>query len=224
MPINGHVCKTKHKEFEMASGDMTEEEFVEFSEKFMQNLISFSRNGSLHYIFIDWRGIKTFLNVGTKSYSALKNICVWNKLVGGVGSMYRSQHEFICVFKNGTKAHQNNIELGKNGRYRTNVWNHKGVSATNPKSLGLLKMHPTVKPVGLLQEILLDTSSIGDIILDPFGSSGSTLIACERAKRKARLIEISPHYCDLIIHRFEENFKQKAEFVRNILGKDNENG
>ncbi len=225
VPIKGHVCKTKHKEFEMASGEMTESEFTEFSEKFMQNLVNFSKNGSLHYIFIDWRGIKVFLNTGEKTYNELKNICVWNKLVGGMGSFYRSQHELICIFKNGTDTHQNNIELGKNGRYRTNIWNHKGISATNPKSLHLLKMHPTVKPVGLIHEILLDATSVGDIILDAFGGSGTTLIACQRAKRKARLIEISPKYCDLIIHRFEENFNQKAEFVRNILDKkENKNG
>ena len=216
VPISGHVCKTKHEEFQMASGEMSEAEFEKFTTNFMQNLLNFSKDGSLHYVFIDWRGLKTFLNVGDKIYSCLKNICVWNKLIGGMGSMYRSQHEFICVFKNGTAAHINNVELGKNGRYRTNVWNHKGISATNPKSLELLKIHPTVKPVGLLHEILLDSSKNGDIILDPFGGSGSTLIACQRAKRKARLIEISPHYCDLIIHRFEELFSQKAEFVRNI--------
>lgn len=217
VPILGHVCKTKHEEFKMASGEMSEAEFEEFTIKFMQNLQNFSKDGSLHYIFIDWRGLKTFLNAGSKIYSSLKNVCVWNKLVGGMGSMYRSQHEFVCIFKNGTEAHINNIELGKNGRYRTNVWNHKGVSATNPKSLELLKMHPTVKPVGLLHEILLDSTKGGDIVLDPFGGSGSTLLACQRAKRRARLIEISPHYCDLIIHRFEELFKKQPKLIKNIF-------
>ncbi len=216
VPISGHVCKTKHDEFEMASGEMTKAEFEDFSKNFMQHLVSFSKNGSLHYIFIDWRGINTFLNAGATVYSELKNICVWNKLNGGMGSMYRSQHEFICVFKNGDMPHVNNIELGKNGRYRTNIWEHAGISATNPKSLNLLKMHPTVKPVGLLHEIILDASKATDIVLDPFGGSGSTLLACQRAKRKARIIEISPHYCDLIIHRFEELTGIKAEFVINI--------
>lgn len=217
VPINGHVCKTKHEEFKMASGEMTSEEFAEFSEKFMTNLVNFSKEGSLHYIFIDWRGLSIFLNSGNKKYTDLKNICVWNKLVGGMGSLYRSQHEFVCIFKKGTKPHTNNIELGKNGRYRTNVWDCKGISATNPKSLHLLKMHPTVKPVGLLHEIILDVSCSGDIILDPFGGSGSTLIACELSKRKARLIEISPHYCDLIIQRYKELFNKEASFIKNIL-------
>ena len=217
VPIVGHVCKTKHEEFQMASGEMSPEEFANFSEKFMTNLVNFSKDGSLHYIFIDWRSINIFLNTGSKIYTDLKNICVWNKLVGGMGSFYRSQHEFVCIFKNGTNHHTNNVELGKNGRYRTNVWDCKGISATNPKSLHLLKMHPTVKPVGLLHEIILDASCSGEIVLDPFGGSGSTLIACELAKRKARIIELSPHYCDLIIHRYKEQFKKEAKFIRNIL-------
>ena len=223
VPIAGHVCRTKHEEFQMASGEMSSEEFADFSEKFMNNLANFSKDGSLHYVFIDWRSINIFLNTGSKIYTDLKNICVWNKLIGRMGSFYRSQHEFVCVFKNGTKHHTNNIELGKNGRYRTNVWNCKGISATNPKSLHLLKMHPTVKPVGLLHEIILDASCSGEIVLDPFGGSGSTLIACELAKRKARIIELSPNYCDLIIHRYKEQFKKEAKFIRNILEEKEEN-
>jgi DNA modification methylase len=216
VPIKGHVCNTKHEEFAMASGEMTDEEFGAFADKFMGNLVKFSNDGSLNFIFIDWRSVKTFLISGEKHYSALKNICVWNKTIGGMGNMYRSQHEFVCVFKNGNAPYINNIELGKNHRYRTNVWNHKGINATNPKSLELLKLHPTVKPIGLLHEILLDASGVGDIVLDPFGGSGSTLLACQRAKRKCRMIEISPSYCSLIIHRFKETFNKNAEFVRNI--------
>lgn len=217
VPIANHVCKTKHKEFEMASGEMSAEEFADFTNSFMCNLVKFSKNGSLHYIFIDWRGVNTFLNVGNSLYKKLQNICVWNKLIGGMGSLYRSQHEFVCVFKNGTEPHTNNVELGKNGRYRTNVWDCRGVNATNPKSLQLLNMHPTVKPVGLLHEILLDASKPNDIVLDCFGGSGSTLLACELAKRRARLIEVSSEYCDLIIHRYQEQFKKNVKFVRNIL-------
>ena len=133
-----------------------------------------------------------------------------------MGSFYRSQYEAVCVFKKGTSSHINNVELGKNGRYRTNIWNHRGVSATNPKSLELLKFHPTVKPIGLLHEILLDASAPQNIVLDCFGGSGSTLLACEQAKRKARLIEIDPHYCNIILHRWENITGKKAEYVRNI--------
>ena len=217
--IQGHVCgkgKTKHKEFAMASGEMSDAQFENFVCDFMTNLIQFSKNGSLHYLFIDWRGLKIFLNSGAKFYADLKNICIWNKMNGGMGSLYRSQYEAICVFKNGTAPHINNVELGKNGRYRTNVWNHKGVSATNPKSLELLKLHPTVKPVGLLHEVLLDASAPNDIVLDCFGGSGSTLLACEQAKRNARLIEIDSQYCNVAIYRWEKLTGNKAEFIRNM--------
>lgn len=227
--IQGHVCgkgKTKHREFAMASGEMSDDEFENFVCNFMTNLIQFSKNGSLHYLFIDWRGLRIFLNSGAKFYSDLKNICIWNKILGRMGNLYRSQYEAICVFKNGTSPHINNVELGKNGRYRTNVWNHKGVGVTNPKSLELLKLHPTVKPVGLLHEILLDASAPNDIVLDCFGGSGSTLIACEQAKRNARLIEIDPQYCDVAIYRWEKLTGNKAEFIKNIQqtkkGEENE--
>lgn len=219
--INGHVGgkgKTKHNEFAMASGEMSDSEFEKFVKGFMNNLKGFSTDGSLHYLFIDWRGLKIFLNAGAEYYSSLKNICIWNKLHGGMGSFYRSQYEAVCIFKNGMASHINNVELGKNGRNRTNIWNHKGVSITNPKSLELLKLHPTVKPIGLLHEILLDASCVRDIVLDCFGGSGSTLLACERAKRKARVIEIEPHYCDITIARWENLTGKKAKFVKNMKG------
>lgn len=219
VPINGHVCgkgRVKHREFAMASGEMSTEEFEKFVNTFMANLVEFSIDGSMHYLFIDWRGLQIFLNAGEKNYSLLKNICIWNKMHGGMGSLYRSQYEAVCVFKNGTEPHINNVELGRHQRYRTNIWDHRGVSATNPKSLELLKFHPTVKPIGLLHEILLDVSCVGNIVLDCFGGSGSTLLACERAKRKARLIEISPHYCDVILYRWEKLSGKKAKYLKNM--------
>jgi DNA modification methylase len=223
--INGHVGgkgQIKHQEFVMASGEMSDNEFENFVGTFMEHLTEFSTNGSLHYLFIDWRGLQIFLNSGSKHYSSLKNICVWNKLAGGMGSLYRSQWEAVCVFKNGTKPHINNVELGKNGRYRTNVWDHRGVSVTNPKSMELLKLHPTCKSIGLLHEILLDASAPRDIVLDVFGGSGSTLLACERANRRARLIEIDPHYCDVTLFRWESMTGQKAEFAGNIGDNNND--
>ncbi len=225
VPVDGHICgkgKTKHEEFAMASGEMSDEEFEHFVNTFMTNLVKFSIDGSLHYLFIDWRGLRIFLNSGHKNYSELKNIGIWNKLHGGMGSFYRSQFEACCVFKNGTAPHINNVELGKNGRYRTNVWNHHGVSATNPKSLELLRLHPTCKPVGLLHEVLLDASAPGDIVLDCFGGSGSTLLACERAKRKARLIEISPKYCDVTLYRWGKLTGETAELIKNIKEDQND--
>lgn len=217
--INSHVCglgKTQHEEFAMASGEMTDAEFAEFISKFMQNLIKFSIDGSLHYLFMDWAGLNTLLTQGKKHYTELKNIAVWNKLSGGMGLLYRSQNEMIPIFKNGKAKHQNHIQLGKNGRYRTNVWDYPGVRATNPASLELLKLHPTVKSVPMLHDILLDASSKNDIVLDCFGGSGSTLLAAERCKRRARLIEISPRYVDVTIYRWEKETGKTAKLIKNF--------
>ena len=217
--INGHVCglgKTKHDEFAMASGEMTETEFAEFISKFMQHLIKFSIDGSLHYLFMDWAGLNTLLTQGKRHYTELKNIAVWNKLIGGMGALYRSQHEMIPIFKNGKAKHQNHIKLGKNGRYRTNIWDYPGIRATNPSSLELLKLHPAVKAVPMLHDILLDSSSKNDIVLDCFGGSGSTLLAAERCKRRARLIEISPRYVDVTIYRWEKETGKTAKLIKNF--------
>ena len=217
--INGHVCglgKTQHEEFAMASGEMTVLEFAEFISNFMQNLIKFSVDGSLHYLFMDWAGLNTLLTQGKKHYTELKNIAVWNKGVGGMGAMYRSQHEMVPIFKNGKAKHQNHIQLGKYGRYRTNVWDYPGVRATNPASLELLKLHPTSKSVPMLHNILLDASSKNDVVLDCFGGSGSTLLAAERCKRRARLIEINPRYVDVTIYRWEKETGKTAKLINNF--------
>lgn len=218
--INGHVCglgKTQHEEFAMASGEMTDLEFAEFISKFMQNLVKFSIDGSLHYLFMDYAGLNTLLTQGKKYYTELKNIAVWNKGVGGMGAMYRSQHEMVPIFKNGKAKHQNHIQLGKYGRYRTNVWDYPGIRATNPASLELLKLHPTVKGVPMLHDIMLDASSKNDIVLDCFGGSGSTLLAAERCKRRARLIEISPRYVDVSIYRWEKETGKTAKLIKNFV-------
>ena len=219
--INGFVCNTRHKEFAMASGEMSNEQFAGFLNTILKNLHNFSSDGSLHYIFIDWRGINTLLTEGLKTYSELLNILVWNKGVGGQGALYRSQHELIPVFKKKGK-HQNNIKLGKYGRYRTNILDYPGVRAINPASLELLKLHPTVKSVPLIHDLILDTSSQNDTVLDCFGGSGSTLIAAERCKRRARLIEIDPHYCDVIIYRWQKETGKTAKFVKNFKAKNGE--
>lgn len=155
------------------------------------------------------------LNQGKKYYTELKDIAIWNKLSAGMGSLYRSQHEMIPIFKNGKAKHQNHIQLGKYGRYRSNVWDYPGVRAINPESLELLKFHPTPKNVGMLHSILLDASSKNDIVLDCFGGSGSTLLAAERCKRRARLIEIDPRYVDVCIYRWEKETGKTAKLVKN---------
>ncbi len=205
VPIDGHVCglgKIKHKEFAMASGEMKPEQFQAFLLGACENMMTFSRNGSLHYICMDWRGIHDLLSVGKSIYDDLKNICVWNKDNGGMGSLYRSKHEFVAIFKHGTKAHINNIELGKHGRYRTNVWDYAGVNSFG-KNRSDLKLHPTVKPVAMVADAIKDCTKRGNIVLDPFAGSGTTLIAAEKTGRIARCIEYDPHYCDVIIRRWQ---------------------
>jgi len=203
VPIDGHVCgngQTKHAEFAMASGEMTTEEFQGFLKTAFLNFSQFSHDGSLHYICMDWRHMGELMDAWKTAYTELKNMCVWNKNNGGMGSLYRSKHELVFVYKSGTGEHINNVELGKNGRYRTNVWDYAGVNG-KPE---LLAMHPTVKPTDMIADALLDCTHHGDIVLDGFGGSGSTLMAAERVHRKARLIELSPHYVDVTIRRWQE--------------------
>lgn len=203
--ISGHVRSgEKYREFAMASGEMSQSEFSQFLRSIFCLLAEHSRAGSLHYAFMDGRHIGEILAAGMSVYTTLKNVCVWNKLSGGMGSLYRSQHELVFVFKNGDAPHTNNIELGVHGRYRTNVWDYPGIFIKNKVNKANINLHPTVKPVGLLADILLDASPRKGIVLDPFGGSGSTLLAAERTGRQARIIEIDPHYCDVILYRYEQ--------------------
>ena len=149
-------------------------------------------------------------------FEELKNVCIWDKVSAGLRSLYRSKHEMIFVYKNGTAPHVNNIQLGTYGRYRTNIWNYKGMHVSNPQAAELLKLHPTVKSTALIMDALLDCSKPNDIVLDNFAGSGSTLIAADKVQRSARLLEIHPHYCDVIIPRFYTLTGQKAELIGNI--------
>lgn len=209
--ISGHVRSgDNYREFAMASGEMSQNEFSQFLRGVFRLLAEYSQQGSLHYAFMDWRHIGEILAAGTSVYTDLKNVCIWNKLSGGMGSLYRSQHELVFVFKNGDAPHTNNIELGVHGRYRTNVWDYPGIFIKNKVNKANIHLHPTVKPVGLLADILLDASPRKGLVLDPFGGSGSTLLAAERTGRRARIIEIDPHYCDVIIYRWEQQTGKEA--------------
>lgn len=211
------ITKQKHhKDFVQAAGEMNRTEFVDFLLKAMTLQARYSVEGSIHFQCMDWRHMSEILEAGYQVYSELKNLCVWDKGTGGMGSFYRSQHELIFVFKNGNAKHINNIELGVHGRYRTNVWKYKGMHACNPQTKTLGKLHMTVKPTSMIMDALLDCSEAGGIVLDSFGGSGSTLIAAERTKRKARLIEIESKYCDVIIYRYEKLTGKKAEYIGNI--------
>lgn len=204
--ISGHVCgngKVKHKEFAMASGEMSQSEFINFLTSVFQNLKTFSSNGSLHCICMDWRHIKELLDSGLSIYDELRNLCVWNNDNGGMGSLYRSKHELVFIFKNGTASHLNNVELGKNGRYRTKVWDYAGVNSFGENQEDL-KLHHTVKPVVMIVDAILDVTKKSDIVLDDFLGSGSTLIAAEKTGRVCYGIELDPIYIDTIIKRWQK--------------------
>ncbi len=207
VPIHGHVCglgRIQHRDFAMASGEMTEGQFTEFLRQTLSNLAAHSADGSIHLICIDWRHLYELLTAGRAVYSELKNLCIWNKSNAGMGSFYRSKHELVAVFKNGNGPHINNVELGRHGRHRTNVWDYAGVNTLKSDRLAELAMHPTVKPVALVADAMLDCSKRGGIVLDAFAGSGTTLIAAERTGRRAYALEIDPVYVETAIRRWED--------------------
>jgi DNA modification methylase len=202
--------KTSHREFIKASGELSELEYTEFLAGFIRNVISFSRDGAIHYLFIDWRHLPELLSAALPQYGEWKNLLVWNKTNAGQGSFYRSKHELITVFKSGTASHINNFGLGGQGRYRTNVIDCPSVNSLHPARRGDLQLHPTVKPVALIADLIRDCSRRNGIILDPFCGSGTTMIAAERTGRRARLIELDPLYVDVAIRRWEHLTNVKA--------------
>jgi DNA modification methylase len=207
--IAGHVSglgAVQHKEFAMASGEMSRPEFIAFLSRVFENLVSVATDGSLHYIFIDWRHLTEMIAAGDGAYSELLNVCIWAKDTGGMGSFYRSRHEMVFVWKAGKAPHRNNIELGRHGRNRTNVWECAGANSFAGRSSedgNVLALHPTVKPVPLIADAILDCTARGDIVLDPFLGSGTTLLAAERVGRTCYAIEIDPAYVDVAIRRWQ---------------------
>jgi DNA modification methylase len=205
--IDGHVCglgSVKHREFAMASGEMSEKEFTAFLKSVAENLVRFSHDGSIHYLSMDWRHLLELLSACREVYAEYKNLCVWTKDNGGMGSLYRSKHELVAVFKNGRGPHINNVQLGRMGRYRTNVWCYAGVNSFRANRMKDLEAHPTVKPVAMVADAIFDCSEINGLILDPFGGSGTTILACERTQRRAAVMEIDPVYVDVAMRRFEK--------------------
>lgn len=213
VPIDGHVGnsgKIQHREFEMASGEMSSEEFTEFLETAFRNMADHSMDGSIHYFCMDWRHMHEMLTAGHAVYDELKNLIVWAKDNGGMGTFYRSRHELIFVFKKGSAPHVNTFELGQHGRYRTNVWEYRGVNTLRAGRLDELELHPTVKPVQMIADAIRDVSGRGEIVLDLFGGSGSTLIAAEKTGRRAYLCELDPIYCNRTLARWEAYAKDEA--------------
>jgi DNA modification methylase len=213
VPIDGHVCglgQVKHRSFAMAAGEMSRQDFTDFLTRAMTLMAWFSLDGSIHYVFMDWRHLVEVQLAGEKTYSELKNVCVWNKTNGGMGTMYRSKHELAFVFKMGTAPHINNFGLGQHGRYRTNVWDYAGVNTFKAGRMDELTAHPTVKPLPLVMDAIKDCSKRKGIILDPFSGSGTTILAAEKTGRVARALELDPHYVDVAIGRWQTLTGQAA--------------
>lgn len=204
--IGGNVCglgTVRHREFAFASGEMSQMQFTRFLEDSLGPMASVMRDGAIAFVCMDWRHMEELLTAGKSVFTELKNLVVWNKTNGGMGAFYRSKHELIFVFKQGTAPHTNSFGLGETGRYRTNVWDYAGISSISASRSEELAMHPTVKPVALIADAIRDCSKRGEIILDGFGGSGSTLIAAEKTGRSARVIEYDPIYCDTIVRRWQ---------------------
>lgn len=204
--IDGNVCglgSVRHREFAFASGEMSEDQFTCFLATTLGNASATMRDGAIAFVCMDWRHMGELLIAGRHAFTELKNLVVWNKTNGGMGAFYRSKHELVFVFKQGTAEHTNSFGLGETGRYRTNVWDYAGISSIGTSRSEELAMHPTVKPVALIADAIRDCSRRGEVVLDCFGGSGSTLIAAEKTGRKARLIEYDPLYCDTIVRRWQ---------------------
>ena len=204
--IDGNVCglgSVRHREFAFASGEMSKTQFTGFLTDTLGNIGAVMRDGAIAFVCMDWRHMSELLAAGETAFTELKNLVVWNKTNGGMGAFYRSKHELIFVFKQGKAEHTNSFGLGDTGRYRTNVWDYAGISSIGAGRSDELAMHPTVKPVAMIADAIRDCSKRGEIVLDAFGGSGSTLIAAEKTGRSARMIEYDPLYCDTIVRRWE---------------------
>ena len=206
--VNGHISgkgKRRHREFVSASGELSGPEFAAFLSRALGHAEKYSVAGSVHFWCMDWRHLHPLLAVGSSLYPDLLNLCVWTKNNGGMGSLYRSAHEMVAVFRKGGAAHTNNVQLGRFGRNRTNVWAYPGANTflRSAEDGDLMGQHPTPKPVPMVADALLDVTDRHDLVLDSFLGSGSTLIACERVGRRCRGVDLDPLYIDLSIRRWQ---------------------
>lgn len=214
--IDGHILgRGQHQpvEFAMASGEMSEAEFTAFLQQVLGNAAAESHDGALHFVCTDWRHLGELLTAGKSVYSEMKDLCVWAKTDSGQGSLYRSQHELVAVFKVGDGEYTNNIKSGKFGRSRSNIWRYTGVNSFKAGRQEEFAAHRTAKPVALVCDAIKDVTRRGAIVLDLFGGSGTTLVAAERTGRRARLLEIEPRYVDATIARFEQVTKADAIYA-----------
>ena len=205
--------RVRHPEFAFASGEMTSEQFRRFLAETLANAVRASAAGAVHYVCMDWRHVDALIAVGGELYGDMLNLVVWNKAAAGQGSFYRSQHELIAVFRVGHEPHRNNIELGRFGRNRSNVWTYPGVNAFGNGRMEALAAHPTVKPVALVADALLDCTLRGDLALDLFAGSGTTILAAEKVGRVAYALECEPRYIDVAIQRWQRSTKRDAILI-----------
>jgi DNA methylase/ParB-like nuclease domain len=202
--------RIKHPEFAYASGELTKVQYVHFLREALGNAAGHSINGAVHYVCIDWRHVEELIAAGHGVYSVMLNLCVWAKTNAGQGSFYRSQHELIGVFRVGTEQHQNNVELGRFGRNRSNLWTYAGANGFGTARTELLRMHPTVKPIALVADAMRDCTTKGDVVLDPFLGSGTTMLAAEKIGRRGYGLEFEPRYVDVSIRRWQAYTKLEA--------------
>ena len=213
--IDGHVSglgKIRHREFVMGAGEMTPEAFTCFLETSLARMVHSCEPGAVAFVCMDWRHISELLAAAQATLLQMLNLCVWTKTNAGMGSLYRSQHELVFAFKLGAGRHRNNVQLGRFGRHRSNVWSYaSGPGFGRAGEEGkLAALHPTVKPTAIVADAILDVTRRGDIVLDPFLGSGATLMACERTGRRCRGIELDPVYCDVIVRRWQDYTGAKA--------------
>lgn len=209
VPVDGHVGglgKKHHREFVQASGEMTADEFADFLRKASVVMAANLMDGGIVGLFIDWRSVETMLRVGRELGLKLLNLIVWNKSNGGMGSLYRSKHELLCLFKKGKASHVNNVLLGAKGRYRTNVWDYAGVNTFGAGRMADLEAHPTVKPVAMIADAIMDLTDRNELVIDSFVGSGTLIVAAQKTGRIARCTELDPLYVDVAIRRFKARF------------------
>jgi DNA modification methylase len=221
--IQGNVSglgKVKHGEFVMGSGEMSKERFTEFLTSVFGHCAEFSLDGSIHFQCMDHRHLREMLDAGEAAYTEHKNLIVWDKISAGMGTFYRNQFELIFVWKAGKAPHVNNFGLGETGRYRSNIWRYPGVNAMGKGRLETLALHPTVKNLTMVTDAIRDVSGRGEIFLDPFCGSGTTLLAAERTGRKARCIELDPQYVDVTLRRWQAATGRQAIHVESGLSFD----
>lgn len=208
--IAGHVTRGDHREFKMASGELSDAEFLAFNQKWIAGALAHLCDGGLLGTFIDWRGYPSVHTAAIGAALHAMNLIVWAKTNAGMGSLYRSQHELFALYKKGNSAHINNIQLGKAGRWRSNLWTYPGASSLGSDSRSGLQFHPTVKPETMCADAILDVTNRNDIVMDPFLGSGSTLIAAQRTGRRCFGIELDPLYVDVIVQRYQKTFGKTA--------------